>query len=66
MSTERRCGRKHELAIGARYGRLVVTQTRPGLVMRCDCGATVSNRTPAHVAVSRVRSCGCGKRKAIS
>lgn len=63
MTIERRCGRKYELEVGQRFGRLVVTQTRPGLVMRCDCGATVTGRTPAHVVDSRLKSCGCLRNK---
>jgi hypothetical protein len=57
--SEYQYGRKHELAVGARYGMLVVTQTRPGLVMRCDCGVVVTNRVPSHVITSRLKSCGC-------
>ncbi len=65
MSDSRDYGRKHELEVGARYGMLVVTQTRPGLVMRCDCGTEVLNRVPSHVVVSRLKSCGCLRRKAM-
>lgn len=51
--------RKYELSIGQRFGRLLVTQVRPGLVMLCDCGAEVTNRVPSHVVISRLKSCGC-------
>lgn len=54
-------GRKYELHVGQRYGRLLVTQTRPKLVLLCDCGKTVDDRTPSHIAANRLRSCGCGK-----
>ena len=51
--------RKHELSVGDRFGLLVVTKVRPGLVMQCDCGTLVTNRVPSHVVTSRLKSCGC-------
>ena len=55
----RQYNRKHELSIGQRFGHLLVTEVRPGLVMLCDCGTLVTNRVPSHVVASRLKSCGC-------
>ena len=64
MTDSRTFGRKYELKIGERYGKLLVTQVRPKLTMMCDCGTEVTNRVPSHVVISRLKSCGCGKKKA--
>lgn len=49
---------KHKLVVGERYGMLVVLTTEPA-TFRCDCGKTVTNRTPYMVKVLGTISCGC-------
>ena len=49
---------KHELVVGERYGMLVVLTAKPA-TFRCDCGNTVTNRTPYMVRVLGTVSCGC-------
>jgi len=49
---------KHELVAGERYGMLVVLTAKPA-TFRCDCGNTVTNRTPYMVRVLGTVSCGC-------
>jgi hypothetical protein len=58
----RNFNRRYELEIGQRFGKLLVTQVRPALLMVCDCGAEVAGRVPSHVVISRLKSCGCLRR----
>jgi hypothetical protein len=62
MTDRRDFGRKYELNVGDRFGKLLVTQVRPGLRMMCDCGTEVTDRVPSHVVRSRLKSCGCLRR----
>lgn len=52
----------HKIAVGERYGRLTVLTVSP-YSYQCDCGTIVKNRTPYHVKVLGVASCGCLKTK---
>lgn len=55
----------HKIAVGERYGRLTVLTVSP-YSYQCDCGNIVRNRTPYHVKVLGVISCGCSKREVRS
>lgn len=69
MSVERLRSPELRVAIGQRYGRLVVTglikdAKNPKAICRCDCGAEV---TPQRGALlnGRAKSCGCLRRELL-